>query len=74
MSDPVVIRCRENGPLVVLGEVKVIDHLGNVFVAPPGKAGIALCRCGQSASKPFCDGSHRQAGFQAAQLAPAPGT
>ena len=72
MSEPVVIRCRENGPLVVLGEVKVIDHLGNVFVAPPGKASIALCRCGQSATKPFCDGSHRQVGFQAAQVAPTP--
>ena len=70
MSEPVVIRCRENGPLVVQGEVKVVDHLGNVFAVPPGKAAVALCRCGHSAAKPFCDGSHRQAGFQAAQTAP----
>jgi CDGSH-type Zn-finger protein len=74
MSEPVVIRCRENGPLVVQGEVKVVDHLGNVFTPPPGKAAVALCRCGQSGNKPFCDGSHRQCGFQAAQTAPADGT
>ena len=70
MAEPLLIRCRENGPLVVQGEVRVVDHLGNAFVAPPGKAAIALCRCGHSGSKPFCDGSHRQAGFQAAETAP----
>jgi CDGSH-type Zn-finger protein len=69
MSEPVLIRCRENGPLVVQGDVRVVDHLGNEFVVPPGKAVVALCRCGNSACKPFCDGSHRQAGFQAAQTA-----
>jgi CDGSH-type Zn-finger protein len=70
MAEPVVIRCRENGPLVVHGAVKVIDHLGNEFTPPPGKDAIALCRCGQSKNKPFCDGSHRACGFQAAELAP----
>lgn len=67
----VVIRCRENGPLVLpAGAVKVVDHLGNVFPLPQGKGNIALCRCGQSGMKPFCDGSHRQTGFQAAETAP----
>ncbi len=70
MSEPVVIRCRENGPLVVQGEVKIVDHLGNEFIVPPGKPTVALCRCGHSANKPFCDGTHRQTGFQAANLAP----
>ena len=70
MDEPVVIRCRENGPLVVLGEVKVVDHLGNAFVVPAGKPALALCRCGQSSIKPFCDGSHRANGFQAAETAP----
>jgi CDGSH-type Zn-finger protein len=66
----VVIRCRENGPLVVTGPVKVVDHLGNEFTVPAsGKGNIALCRCGHSAQKPFCDGSHRAAGFQAANMA-----
>ena len=69
MSEPLVIRCRENGPLVVQGAVRVIDHQGNEFVPPPGKAAVALCRCGASHNKPFCDGSHRACGFQAANLA-----
>jgi CDGSH-type Zn-finger protein len=70
MSEPLVIRCRENGPLVIEGPVKVIDHQGNAFALPAGKEMVALCRCGQSKSKPFCDGSHRQCGFAAAELAP----
>jgi CDGSH-type Zn-finger protein len=71
MADAVVIiRCRENGPLVIQGPIKITDHLGNEFVPAPGKDVIALCRCGQSNNKPFCDGSHRACGFLAAQLAP----
>ena len=70
MSEPLVIRCRENGPLLVKGMVKVVDHLGNEFPLPVGKDSIALCRCGQSKSRPFCDGSHRQCGFVAAESAP----
>jgi CDGSH-type Zn-finger protein len=73
MSEPLVIRCRENGPLVLLGPVKIVDHQGNAFTPPAGKETIALCRCGHSRSKPFCDGSHRSSGFQASELAgPAP--
>jgi CDGSH iron-sulfur domain-containing protein 3 len=66
----IVIRCREDGPLVLPADVKVVDHLGNEFPIPPGKDNIALCRCGHSRSKPFCDGSHRASGFQAAERAP----
>jgi CDGSH-type Zn-finger protein len=69
MSEPLVIRCRANGPFLVEGPVKVMDHQGNEFVPPPGKEMIALCRCGQSKVKPFCDGSHKNCGFQAAELA-----
>jgi CDGSH-type Zn-finger protein len=66
MSEPLVIRCRENGPYVVQGAVKIVDHLGNELIPPPGgKAAVALCRCGASKTKPFCDGSHRDCGFQA---------
>jgi CDGSH-type Zn-finger protein len=71
MSEPILIRCRENGPLVVTGSVKVVDHLGNPFPLPGGKENVALCRCGFSGTKPFCDGSHRAAAFQAAEMAPA---
>jgi len=70
MSEPIVIRCRENGPLVVQGLVRVVDHLGNEFPLPTHKESVALCRCGASRSKPFCDGSHRGCGFQAGDTAP----
>jgi len=66
-----IIRLRENGPLLIQMPVKIVDHLGNEFPIPAGKPAVALCRCGQSANKPFCDGSHKQCGFQAAQTAPA---
>jgi len=55
----VTIKVRENGPLLVTGPVRLIDHLGNEIAMPEGKASIVLCRCGQSANKPFCDGTHR---------------
>ena len=74
MSEPIVIRCRENGPLLVQGLCKVTDHLGNEYVLPVGKDVIALCRCGQSNNKPFCDGSHRTCNFVAAVLARPPST
>jgi CDGSH-type Zn-finger protein len=69
MADPVVVRCRENGPLIVVGAVRIVDHLGNEFSLPAGKENVALCRCGHSQNKPFCDGSHRGCGFQACGLA-----
>ena len=71
MAD-VVIRCRINGPLVVEGPVTIVDAAGNRFIGRPDKANVALCRCGHSAQKPFCDGSHNRANFQAADMAPPP--
>jgi len=73
MADMLTIRCRENGPLVLPASFRIVDHLGNEFSLPAGKENVALCRCGQSKSKPFCDGSHRQVNFQAAETAPAKG-
>ncbi len=64
------IRCRLDGPLVIEGPVVVLDHQGNPFPLPTNKPAVALCRCGQSATRPFCDGSHKRAGFRAADLAP----
>jgi CDGSH-type Zn-finger protein len=72
MSEPFVVRCRENGPFVIQGAIKILDHQGNAFQIAPGKDTVALCRCGQSKNKPFCDGSHRECGFQGANLAPVP--
>jgi len=73
--DALTIRCREHGPLVVempadprfAGLVlRVTDHLGQAFPLPVGKRAVALCRCGQTRSRPFCDGSHKACGFEAA--------
>jgi CDGSH-type Zn-finger protein len=66
----VTIRCRVNGPLVLEGPVIVTDHAGNPFPLSGDKPAIALCRCGHSAKKPFCDGAHKTCGFQADNLAP----
>lgn len=68
MSD-VTIKVRENGPLLVTGPITLTDHLGNGFDLT-GKENVALCRCGHSARKPFCDGAHRTAGFVAGDTAP----
>src|SRR4051794_30400020 len=63
MSQPTVtIRCRENGPLVVALDsgvpIQIVDHLGQTFTIAAGKTNVALCRCGASNNKPFCDGQH----------------
>jgi CDGSH-type Zn-finger protein len=55
----VTIRIRDHGPLVVEGPARVIDADGNELTIPPGKPAIALCRCGLSERKPFCDGTHK---------------
>ncbi|MEY4191308.1 MAG: hypothetical protein RIR17_2044 [Planctomycetota bacterium] len=70
MSDPIVIRCRDNGPFVVKGPVQVVDNAGNPFPIPAGKEVVALCRCGASKVKPFCDGAHNACGFQGSEKAP----
>jgi CDGSH-type Zn-finger protein len=51
-----------NGPIRIEGEFEIYDPQGNRF-GLAGRTVISLCRCGQSASKPFCDGSHARTGF-----------
>jgi CDGSH-type Zn-finger protein len=68
----VTIRMRPNGPFLVEGPVTVIDSNGNAFPLNPDKPAVALCRCGQSSKRPFCDGTHNRCGFQSAELAPVP--
>ena len=68
----VTIRVRDNGPLLVEGPITVIDAAGNAFAIPPNKPAVALCRCGQSKRKPFCDGTHKECGFTAAERAAIP--
>ena len=56
------VRLRRNGPLILEGDdVRVVDWDG--VEQRPTRVPVALCRCGASASKPFCDGSHRRIGF-----------
>jgi CDGSH iron-sulfur domain-containing protein 3 len=62
--EAVVIKVRKNGPYKVTGPVTVIDADGNEYELPEGD-GIVLCRCGGSATKPFCDGTHKRNGFEA---------
>ncbi len=62
MPDDVTITPRDNGPYLVKGPVKLIDVDDNEFQLS-GEA-IALCRCGHSSTKPFCDGTHKKVEFQ----------
>ena len=63
MSDRVKIRIKPNGSIRVTGTVDIVDADGNILET---KTDFSLCRCGHSKEKPWCDGSHKEAGFQAA--------
>ncbi|MCE9607368.1 MAG: CDGSH iron-sulfur domain-containing protein [Planctomycetia bacterium] len=65
----VVIRTRKNGPLVIAGPFTLVDADGNPFTLPTDKPLVALCRCGHSQRRPFCDGSHKDCGFIAEESA-----
>ena len=62
MSDRVTMRIKPNGSIRVTGTVDFVDADGNVVET---KTDFSLCRCGHSKEKPYCDGSHREAGFTA---------
>lgn len=67
----VKITVRKNGPYRVEaaeGSVELFDGDGNQFDLR-GKPAFSLCRCGGSANKPFCDGTHSKIGFQGAESA-----
>ena len=65
------VRVRQNGPYVIDSEeVRVIDWNGVEY--PIERRPVALCRCGASTKKPFCDGTHSRIGFQAAAAAVGP--
>ncbi len=62
-SDKVTITAYEDGPLLVRGPAVFLTQDGEEV--DPGRSTVALCRCGKSASKPFCDGTHKAIGFKA---------
>ncbi len=65
MAD-ISIKIQDNGPILIRGGAAVADADGKAWEA---KDVIALCRCGQSSNKPFCDGSHNTSGFKSAPRA-----
>ncbi|HTU71420.1 MAG TPA: CDGSH iron-sulfur domain-containing protein [Candidatus Baltobacteraceae bacterium] len=65
--EDVTIKVRENGPYLVTGRVRLTDAEGTEYTV---EENFVLCRCGGSANKPFCDGTHRTNGFEAMQRAP----
>ncbi len=68
VAEQIKITALDNGPYLVKGSVViVVDAEGNEFRAE--RETIALCRCGGSTTKPFCDGTHSKAGFRAAERA-----
>jgi CDGSH-type Zn-finger protein len=72
LATEVVIRCRPDGPLVIEGPARIVDSQGRPFPLSTHKPLVALCRCGHSANKPFCDGSHHRRGWVADDAAPPP--
>jgi CDGSH iron-sulfur domain-containing protein 3 len=69
VPEPLVeIKVRDNGPYKVTGPIRLVDVEGDVWELPAGES-VALCRCGRSRTKPFCDRSHREAGFASCERA-----
>ena len=61
----ITIKIKDNGPYIVEGEFRLTDMQGNEIAIKKA----ALCRCGGSTTKPFCDGTHSKIGFQGAVAA-----
>lgn len=68
--DETTIDARPNGPLYVRGHVRITGPGGRLIREDTR---VALCRCGHSENKPFCDGSHRRVGFRTTQQREGPG-
>ena len=60
-SPETIVEPRPNGPLFIRGRVRIEDARGRVIREDTR---VALCRCGASENKPFCDGTHRKIGFR----------
>jgi CDGSH-type Zn-finger protein len=66
-ADVVTITPYRDGPYLVRGPFRVLDQDGNEVEL--GRRTVALCRCGRSQMRPFCDGTHRLTGFRAPSAA-----
>ena len=67
VADETKITALDDGPYLVKGPIKILDAEGHEF--PIERTTVALCRCGGSTTKPFCDGTHSKTGFEAVQRA-----
>lgn len=56
------IRTQPNGPYLVTGPITIVDVNGDTVTVEAGRT-VKLCRCGHSAIKPYCDGTHRRVDF-----------
>jgi CDGSH-type Zn-finger protein len=63
MEDPARITPYRDGPYIVRGNFVLTDQQGNEIDAR--RRTVALCRCGRSQMRPFCDGTHKLIGFRA---------
>jgi len=62
MDTPVTITPCPNGPLLVRGDIEILDAQGRPL--PRTRRTVALCRCGVSTIKPYCDGTHKAVDFR----------
>ena len=67
MQPVVEIKVRDHGPYKVTGPVRLVDAEGKTWDV--GEGPVALCRCGRSATKPFCDRTHREEGWESCERA-----
>ncbi|MEL6779135.1 MAG: CDGSH iron-sulfur domain-containing protein [Cyanobacteria bacterium J06597_16] len=68
MADTTQITIKDSGPYLVKGPITLLDAEGNEFTID--KPAVPLCRCGASTTQPFCNGTHRETGFESVVRAP----
>ncbi len=66
MADSHTVKCAPDGPYLIQGPAVIVDPTGQQLQIATGK-NAALCRCGASGNKPFCDGTHTKTGFRASE-------
>jgi CDGSH-type Zn-finger protein len=64
MREEAMITPYRNGPYLIRGPFRLLDQDGNEIEVR--RQTVALCRCGRSRTRPFCDGTHKLIGFEAA--------
>jgi CDGSH iron-sulfur domain-containing protein 3 len=67
VDEKTTVKVIDNGPLYIEGAFTIVTASGKELPVEGNK--VALCRCGASVKKPFCDGAHRQIGFAASEEA-----